>query len=167
MQVEHEYQRAGATHLFAAFDTRSGRVYGVTTRRKRQVEYLTLLEHLDQSIPAAVTTIHLLADNVSVHHGKLVRRWLANHPRFVAHFTPVHCSWMNPVEQWFGILRRKRLRSPNFADLPTLQRAILQFITEWNEIAHPFRWTAASFDKLLAKVEAALTSSADSLPEAA
>jgi hypothetical protein len=45
VQVEHEYQRAGATHLFAAFDTRSGQVYGVTTRRKRQVEYLTLLEH--------------------------------------------------------------------------------------------------------------------------
>jgi len=99
LQVEHEYRRAGATHLFAAFDTRSGQVYGVTTRRKRQVEYLTLLEHLDQAIPASITTVHLLADNVSVHHGKLVRRWLADHPRFVTHFTPVHCSWMNPVEQ--------------------------------------------------------------------
>src|SRR5215213_9799585 len=84
MQVEHEYQRAGATHLFAAFDTRSGQVYGVTTRRKRRVEYLTLLERLDQTIPVSVTTIHLLADNVSVHHGKLVRQWLAAHPRFVA-----------------------------------------------------------------------------------
>ena len=156
VQVEHEYRRAGATHLFAAFDTRSGHVYGVTAHRKRQVEYLTLLEHLDQAIPTTITTIHLLADNVSVHHGKLVRRWLAAHPRFVAHFTPVHCSWMNPVEQWFGILRRKRLRSPNFADLPALQRAIHEFIAQWNEIAHPFRWTAASFNKILAKVDAAL-----------
>jgi transposase len=167
VQVEHEYQRAGATHLFAAFDTRSGHVYGVTTRRKRQVEYLTLLEQLDRSIPASVTTIHLLADNVSVHHGKLVRQWLADHPRFAAHFTPVHCSWMNPVEQWFGILRRKRLRSPNFTDLAALQRAILQFVTEWNEIAHPFRWTTRSFEKILAKVEAALTAAAPILPQPA
>jgi transposase len=166
-QVEHEYGRAGATHLFAAFDTRSGRVYGVTTRRKRQVEYLTLLEHLDHAIPTAITTIHLLADNVSVHHGKLVQRWLADHPRFVAHFTPVHCSWMNPVEQWFGILRRKRLRSPNFADLATLQRAILQFIAEWNEIAHPFRWTASSFDKILATIDASLVADDASLTKAA
>ena len=158
--MEHEYRRAGSTHLFAAFDTRSGRVYGVTTRRKRQVEYLSLLEQLDRSIPTAITTIHLLADNVSVHHGKLVRQWLADHPRFAAHFTPVHCSWMNPVEQWFGILRRKRLRSPNFPDLITLQRAILQFITEWNEIAHPFRWTAHSFDHILAKVDAAIAAHA-------
>jgi transposase-like protein len=156
VQVEHEYRRAGATHLFAAFDTRSGHVYGLTVRRKRQVEYLSLLEHLDRSIPGSVTKIHLLADNVSVHHGKLVQQWLAAHPRFVAHFTPVHCSWMNPVEQWFGILRRKRLRSPNFPDLAALQRAILQFIAEWNTFAHPFRWTSASFDKILAKIDAAL-----------
>jgi len=167
IQVEHEYKRAGATHLFAAFDTRSGQVYGVTTRRKRQIEYLTLLEQLDRSVPTAITTIHLLADNVSVHHGKLVRQWLAAHPRFVDHFTPVHCSWMNPVEQWFGILRRKRLRSPNFADLTALQRAILQFITEWNEIAHPFHWTTASFDKILAKIDAALAAPVSVLASAA
>lgn len=167
LQVEHEYKRAGATHLFAAFDTRSGQVYGVTTRRKRQVEYLALLEHLDRSLPASVTTIHLLADNVSVHHGKRVRRWLADHPRLVAHFTPVHCSWMNPVEQWFGILRRKRLRSPNFADLAALQHALHQFIDEWNETAHPFRWTATSFEKLLATVDAALAVDTPLLAEAA
>ena len=156
IQVEHEYGRAGATHLFAAFDTRSGHGYGLPTRRKRQVEYLTLLEHLDQTLPPTITTIHLLADNVSVHHGQRVQQWLAAHPRFVAHFTPVHCSWMNPVEQWFSILRRKRLRSPNFADLAALQRALLQFIAEWNEHAQPFRWTAASFDKIFAKLDAHL-----------
>jgi transposase len=167
VQVEHEYKRAGATHLFAAFDTRSGRVYGVTARRKRQVEYLTLLEHLDLAIPTPVTTIRLLADNVSVHHGKLVQQWLAAHPRFVAHFTPVHCSWMNPVEQWFGILRRKRLRSPSFADLAALQRALHQFIIEWNEIAHPFRWTSASFDKVLAKADTALAATPPLLADAA
>ena len=156
LHVEHEYGRAGAVHLFAAFDTRSGQVYGLTCRRKRQVEYLALLTHLDQTIPASITTIHLIADNVSVHHGKLVRAWLAAHPRFVPHFTPVHCSWMNQVEQWFGILQRKRLRHPNFPDLAALTAAILQFIREWNTVAHPFRWTTVSFDKILAKAEAAL-----------
>ena len=104
--------------------------------------------------------VHLVCDNVSVHHGKKVRRWLARHPRFVMHFTPVHCSWMNPVEQWFSILRRKRLRVPNFADVPALARAIRQFIAEWNETAHPFHWTGSSFEKILAKAEAALSEAA-------
>ena len=139
----------------------------MTTRRKRQVEYLPLLEYLDHAIPAAITTVHLLVDNVSVHHGTLVRRWLADHPRFVAHFTPVHCSWMNPVEQWFGILRRKRLRSPNCPDLPALQRALHPFIAEWNQTAHPFRWTTRSFEKILATVEAAIAADTATLTPAA
>jgi len=155
-QVEHEYRRAGALHLFTAFNTRSGWVHGRTTRRKRQVEYLALLEDLDRLVPPTVTVIHLLADNVSVHHGKQVQAWLAAHPRFVAHFTPVHCSWMNPVEQWFSILQRKRLHQAAFADLAELAERLAQFIAEWNAVAHPFRWTPQSFAKILAKAEAAL-----------
>ncbi len=38
------------------------------------------------------------------------------HPRFVFHHPPVHCSWMNQVEQWFSILQRKRLKIADFAD---------------------------------------------------
>jgi len=36
--VEHEYQRKGALNLFAAFDTRTGKVYAHTAERKRQKE---------------------------------------------------------------------------------------------------------------------------------
>jgi transposase len=159
-QVEHEYRRAGALHLFTALNTRSGWVYGRTARRKRQVEYLALLEDLDRWVPPTITVIHLLADNVSVHHGKHVQAWLAAHPRFVAHFTPVHCSWMNPVEQWFSILQRKRLHQAAFADLLELAERLAQFIAEWNAIAHPFRWTPQSFAKILATAEAALPEAA-------
>jgi hypothetical protein len=103
--------------------------------------------------PASVTLIHLLCDNLSIHCGRLASAWLAAHPRFLMHFTPVHCSWMNQVEQWFSILQRKRLRAPNFADLADLEAKILSFIDEWNEIAHPFNWTTKSFDKSLHRVD--------------
>ena len=166
VQLEHEYLRGGALQLFAAFDTRSGEVYAGQFRRKRQVECIRFLEHLDRLIPAAVTTIHLICDNVSVHHGKAVQTWLRAHPRFRFHFLPVHCSWMNQVEQWFSILRRKRLRTANFADLADLAAKIATFIDQWNETAHPFRWTAASFETILAKIEAAIPLD-DALAEAA
>ena len=52
----------------------------------------------------------LVLDNLSVHKGKKVQAWLVKHPRFVFHHLPVHCSWMNQVEQWFSILQRKRLK---------------------------------------------------------
>jgi hypothetical protein len=156
VRVEHEYVRKGALNLFAAFDTRTGQVIGVLRRRKRQVEFIELLEAIDRMTSASVTLIHLLCDNVSIHGGKLARAWLAAHPRFRLHFTPVHCSWMNQVEQWFSILQRKRLRSPNFDDLAHLEARILAFIEEWNEIAHPFGWTVRSFEKVLSKVDGPL-----------
>jgi transposase len=158
--LEQTYARAGALNLFAAWDTRSGQVNGFLARRKRQVEFLRLLAHLDRHTPATVTTIHLVLDNVSVHHGQQVRAWLVDHPRFVLHFLPVHSSWMNQVEQWFSILRRKRLRHATFTDLDALADAIIAFTDQWNRTAHPFRWTSASFDKLIATVEAALDSAA-------
>ena len=160
VHLEHEYQRKGALQLFAAFDTRTGEVTGILRRRKRQAEFIELLEKIDRETPTAITLIHLVCDNLSVHKGKRVQAWLLEHPRFQIHFTPVHCSWMNQVEQWFSILQRKRLTAPNFADLDALEERLLAFISEWNETAHPFAWTNKSFDKILAKTDAAIAAAA-------
>lgn len=158
VHVESEYARVGALNLLASFDTRTGEVIGICRPRKRMVEFIELLEAIDRSTPESVTKIHLVCDNVITHRGRLVRAWLAAHPRFVIHHTPVHCSWMNQVEQWFSILQRKRLSAVNFANLVDLETKLHSFIAEWNATAHPFKWTAQSFDKTLAKIAAAIDS---------
>jgi hypothetical protein len=157
VHLEHEYQRSGALQLFAAFDTRSGTVTAVCRRRKCQEDFIALLETIDQDTPATITLVHIVCDNLIMHKGKKVQAWLAQHPRFRFHFTPVHCSWMNQIEQWFSILQRKRLSAPNFSDLEELETRIMAFISEWNAAAHPFRWSKASFAKILAKLEASVS----------
>jgi transposase len=152
-RVEHEYGRCGALNLFAAFDTRTGRAYGMTASRKRQAEFIAFLELLDRQIPASIRTIHLVLDNLRMHKGKQVQAWLAKHPRFVFHHPPVHCSWMNQVEQWFGIARRKRLRIADFASKEHLAERLMAFIDEWNEVAHPFNWTSKSVAKVMARCQ--------------
>jgi transposase len=152
-RVEHEYGRCGALNLFAAFDTRTGKVYGRTAERKRQVEFIAFLEQLDREIPASITTIHVVLDNLRMHKGKQVQAWLAKHPRFVFHHPPVHCSWMNQVEQWFGILKRKRLRIADFPSKAHLAERLMAFLSEWNEAAHPFNWTSKSVAKVMAKCQ--------------
>jgi transposase len=152
--VEHEYGRCGALNLFAAFDTRTGKVYGLTASRKRQSEFITFLEQLEREIPTSVNTIRIVLDNLRMHKGKQVQAWLAKHPRFKFHHPPVHCSWMNQVEQWFGILRRKRLRIADFPSKEHLAERLMAFISEWNEIAHPFNWTSKSVAKVMAKCHA-------------
>ena len=151
VRVEHEYRRAGALNLFAAFDTRSGKVYAHAAPRKRQVEFIALLEQLDAELPATARRVYLVCDNVSVPKGKLVQAWLALHPRFLLVFTPVHCSWMNQVEQWFSILQRKRLRLADFADKAHLAEQLFVFVAQWNAHAHPFRWSSKSAAKVMAK----------------
>jgi transposase len=150
-RLEHEYKRAGALHLFAAFDTRTGKVYARTALRKRQKEFIALLTQLDREIPVSIRRISLVLDNLSVHKGKQVQTWLQSHPRFVCFFVPVHCSWMNQVEQWFSILQRKRLRILDFSDLDRLAERLMAFVTEWNAQAHPFNWSSKSALKVMAK----------------
>ena len=97
--------------------------------------------------------MHVVLDNLRVHKGKKVAAWLAGHPRFVSQFTPVHCSWMNQVEQWFSILQRKRLAIADFADKAALAERLAAFIREWNERAHPFKWSSKSVAKVMAKCQ--------------
>jgi len=153
IRVEHEYRRCGALNLFAAFDTRTGRVWGLCFERKRQVEFIQFLELLDRDIPAQIKRVHVVLDNLRMHKGKQVIAWLAEHPRFVFHHPPVHCSWMNQVEQWFSILQRKRLAIADFASKDDLRAKLMQFIDEYNVHAHPFKWTTKSVAKVMAKID--------------
>lgn len=60
--------------------------------------------------------------------------------RFV--FTPKHCSWLNQVEIWFGILSRRLLKRGSFASKQELSERILAFIEYFNQhLAKPFQWT--------------------------
>ncbi len=153
VRVAHEDKRGGALTLCAAFDTRTGHVYGRTAPRTRQAEFIAFLEDLDQAIPASAHTIHRVMDNLRLHKGALVCAWLADHPRFHGHFPPVHCSWMNQVEQWFSILQRTRLRSADFAAVEHLAARLDAFVAAWNEQAHPLHGTRASVATVMARCE--------------
>jgi transposase len=108
------------------------------------------MAYLDAEIPTTITTMHLICDNARPHDGKHVRAGLPCHPRFVLHFTPVHCSWLNQVEQGFSILQRPRSRIVDFAAKADLQAKLMPFIAEWNEVVHPLNWTTKSVAKVMA-----------------
>jgi hypothetical protein len=62
--------------------------------------------------------------------------------RFHFVYTPLHASWVNQVEIWFGILQRRILKHGNFRNPAELARRVMAFIAYWNRReAHPFRWT--------------------------
>ena len=57
-------------------------------------------------------------------------------------YTPKHCSWLNQIEIWFGILSRKLLRRGNFVSQADLKAQLEEFIVYFNAVlAKPFKWT--------------------------
>src|SRR6195256_2357680 len=96
--------------------------------------------------------VHVVLDNYATHKHPKVKAWLARHPRFVFHFTPKSCSWLNAVETLFSRLTRRRLKRGVFRSIVDLQAAINRFLGETNADPKPFVWTAHP-DRVIAAVQ--------------
>jgi transposase len=79
-------------------------------------------------------------------------RWLGRHPRFIFHFTPTSCSWINAVESFFATLTKRRLKRGVFRSIVDLQAAINRYLAEHNRKPKPFVWKANS-KRVLAAIE--------------
>lgn len=139
-RYEFEYRRHGTASLLAAMDVHSGEVLGADIARNNSVTFIDFLADIDRNV-APNLEIHLVLDNGSSHTSKATTAWLAAHPRFVAHYTPKHASWVNMVELFFSIVTRKVLKRGNFASRADLVSKLMRFITGYNETAAPFAWT--------------------------
>ena len=66
--------------------------------------------------------------------------------RFI--FTPKHCSWLNPIENWFAKLQRHVIKNGNFSSVNELETKIKSYINFYNEcLAKPLKWKFKGFDK--------------------
>lgn len=139
-RYEFEYRRHGTASLLAAMDVHSGEVLATDIARNDSVTFIDFLEDIDRNVAPSLD-IHLVMDNGSSHTSKATKAWLAEHPRFVAHYTPKHASWVNMVELFFSIVTRKVLKGGNFSSRADLVSKMMRFINTYNETAKPFAWT--------------------------
>jgi len=160
---DFDYHRNGTTDLLAFLNPTTGKVYGSCAENHNRH---TLCEIFSAHVRMHPTdaVIHYVMDNLSTHYhndfcrtvGELSnvpytplktgierRQWLQSpDKRIVVHFVPFHASWLNMVEIWFGILKRKCLKHDQFFSVEQLREAIMAFIETWNEFyAHPFDWS--------------------------
>jgi transposase len=138
--MTHDYKRNGTTTLFAALNILDGTVIGRCMQRHRHQEFIKFLNAVERAVPAG-KIIHAIADNYAAHKHPKVLAWLADHPRWVFHFTPTSASWLNAVEGFFSIITRRRIRRGTFKSVADLQDAIKRYIREHNQAPKPFVWT--------------------------
>jgi len=160
---DFDYRRHGITDLMAFLNPATGQVYGqCTPNHDRHTLSRVFTAHVETLPSDAI--VHYVMDNLSPHYhddfcqtvadlsgvsytplqtGLERRAWLQSTPkRIVVHFIPFHASWLNRIEIWFGILKRKCLRYGHFVSVEQLRHELLAFIDTWNEcFAHPFSWS--------------------------
>lgn len=140
-QVErrtYDYARHGTTSLFAALDTKTGKLIGQTQRCHRSKEFRNFLDTIEKNVPAGLD-IDLILDNYGTHKTQLIR-WLVKRPRFHLHFTPTSASGLNLVERWFALLTEKQLHRGVHRSTYELKKAIRNYIQNHNKDPKPFAW---------------------------
>lgn len=143
-RMDYEYIRNGTRKLLAAFNPHTGEVYAEVRESRTGEDLMQFMEELAVQHP--LQQVHIIWDNLNIHHDGPDKRWVefnARHNgRFHFHYTPVHASWVNQVELFFGIIQRRVLRYGVFNSLEELDNAVIGFIDHWNEKeCHPFNWT--------------------------
>jgi len=169
-KTEFEYIRHGTTSLIGFFDVVTGRIQKPYLNSTRTADdFASALEALLDTDPDKNWII--VADNLNTHYSEQVVKLVADRcgisdvgekgksgplksaqsrmdfltdwtHRIRFAFTPKHCSWMNQIEIWFGIINRQLLRRKSFLSVSHLEQSIITFIDQYNEMfAHPFRWT--------------------------
>lgn len=138
---EFEYIRHGTQALIASFNIQTGEVLTACGDTRPGDDLEAFMERL--AAVYATGDVHVVWDNLNTHRA-IGSRWDAFNERhggrFHFHFTPVHASWVNQIELWFGVLGRRCLRNASFRSKAALRTAVERFALEWNVAAHPFRW---------------------------
>jgi len=165
------YSRHGTADLFAAKLLASGQViHHAVTGSHTEADTLDFFEQTIEKIPPTASVIFTL-DQAATHKSASLVKWVAkciHYPgplgvknrsgilknkisrqafledtshRIPFCFTPLHCSWMNPIENWFGKLQRHALKYASFIDQQSLSQRIDGYVDYYNQaLAKPFKW---------------------------
>jgi len=141
---EFEYIRHGTQTLLAAFVVHTGTVITRCGPTRTGNDLEAFMEVVAKEIPG---TVDVVWDNLNIHHGERWEKFNARHQnRFRFHYTPLHASWVNQVELWFGVLQRRCLTNGSFRSLVDLRGSVAAFVEYWNRVAkHPFRWSFTGY----------------------
>jgi transposase len=180
-RTEFEYTRHGTTGLIAGTDVGTGKIeHFVLQETRNEADFANFIHNLTEKYPKN-DEIVILLDNLNTHKSETLVKLIAeklnitedlgikgkegilknmvsrtafletesHRIRFV--FTPKHCSWLNPIENWFGKLQRQALTNASFKSVDELIIKIGDYIEYYNAcLFKPLKWKFEGFSKIAA-----------------
>jgi transposase len=90
--------------FFGALEAVSGQWFSADQDRKLAVHFVAFLRQIVAAYPTG--PLYLAMDNVKMHDAKVVRAWLAAHPRVQVLWLPKYAAHeVNPVERIWGLMK--------------------------------------------------------------
>jgi len=147
-RMDYEYVRNGTRKLLACWNVQTGEVYGEMRQNRKAADLVEFMEEVARRHPGR--QIHIVWDNLNIHYDGKDNRWTEFNQRhggrFHFHYTPIHASWVNQIELWFGILQRRVIEGGVFNSLEELDDAVIGFINHWNDHERkPFKWSFTGY----------------------
>lgn len=175
---EFEYTRHGTTTLIAALNVENGKILNAHLQSTRNEEdYANFVKETVNMLPP-MDKVVVISDQLNTHMSETLVRWIAEEEgydedlgkkgrygilynmktrldflekkehRIRLVFTPKHCSWLNPIENWFAKLQRHTITNGNFKSVKELEEKIRKYIVFYNSrLAKVLKWKFKGFMK--------------------
>jgi hypothetical protein len=139
LKARLDYERGpDKVWIYGALCVRNGQVLTQTAPARNTSGYLALLHALDQRYPQG--DLYLIADNLASHSSGPIRDWLSAHPRIQHAFIPVGAAWLNLIEGWWRLFRRKAFAGQSLADHHDIAYVTGIATAQLNRHASPWIW---------------------------
>ena len=167
-KVEFDYIRQGTRCLLTTFCVPTGKVVWDLLPTRTSADWAAHLRHVVQQFPS-MKRYDWVVDNLNTHWSLEVCRLVAElsdlkiderqlrtgaqrrefltdaSHKVVFHFTPIHGSWLNQVELFFGVLTRRFLRRAVFGSMAEFEGRLDAWLKRYDsKHAHPYQWTYAA-----------------------
>jgi hypothetical protein len=124
--------------IYGALAVRNGQVLTQTAPARNTAGYLALLQALDHTF--AHGDLYLITDHLSSHSSGPIRDWLSAYPRVRQAFIPVGAAWLNLIEGWWRLFRRKAFAGQSLADHHDIAYVTALATAQLNRHAKPWIW---------------------------
>ena len=140
-----EYIRQGTRTLFAAVGLLLDRAGESPAQGSRDSGLTRFLENIEEITPEGLQ-VYLIVDFRGTHETPQLKAWLAEHPRFHVHCTPVENSWLKLVERWWSVeVNRELMRRRTLDSVADLLLAVDTHLRNDPSSVMPFAWKSKSF----------------------